>query len=292
MPGQTFSEIRSLLVSAGLAPQHRFGQNFLTDLNLMRKLLRAAEPQSADVILEVGPGTGSLTELLLETGACVIAVELDRGLAELLRGRLGRRENFTLIEADILAHKHEINPEVLRLLSENVPGPGGGRKLIANLPYQIATPLIMELLYSDPPFKSLTCTIQKEVGQRLVAELGSEAYGPLSIIAQTLADVSTITTMPPTAFWPVPKVHSVMVRIVPRCDSEIGRADALPFAKIVQRAFRQRRKMLRRSLRDWDIAEPEAVLAEVGVSSDARPEALSPTKWRRLYSLLKRCRSQ
>src|SRR5262245_9624801 len=169
MPGQTLSEIRSLLAAAGLAPQHRFGQNFLVDLNLMRKLVQRAEVSNADVVLEVGPGTGSLTEILLESGARVIAVEIDRGLQELLHARLGDNPRFTLLRGDALAGKNEINPSVLEALRSTETGPGGARKLVANLPYQIATPLLADLLHVTPPVSRMTCTIQKEVGERLIA---------------------------------------------------------------------------------------------------------------------------
>jgi 16S rRNA (adenine1518-N6/adenine1519-N6)-dimethyltransferase len=146
MPGQTLTEIRQLLDAAGLKPQHRFGQNFLIDLNLMRKLLAAGSPQAGDTILEVGAGTGSLTELLLESGARVIAVEIDRGLSGILRERLGEHPRLTLVQADALSGKNQVNPLVLRLLGERPPEAGGAYKLIANLPYQIATPLLMDLL--------------------------------------------------------------------------------------------------------------------------------------------------
>jgi 16S rRNA (adenine1518-N6/adenine1519-N6)-dimethyltransferase len=172
MPAHSIAQVRQLLDAAGLSPQHRFGQNFLIDLNLMRKLVDAAELSAADVVLEVGPGTGSLTELLLESGAGVISCEIDRGLATLNRERLGDRENFTLIEGDALATKHTLNPEILAALDRvrrasslprgnetdeqagslpypesdsvsptpNCKSPAATVKLVANLPYQIATP--------------------------------------------------------------------------------------------------------------------------------------------------------
>ena len=140
MAGQILSEIRAVLAGAGLAPQHRFGQNFLIDLNLMRKLVDAADLSPADTVLEVGPGTGSLTEILLDRGVRVVAVEIDHGFQAILRERLGTHPRFTLIQADALATKHCVNPLVLKILSEQPPDAGGAYKLVANLPYQIATP--------------------------------------------------------------------------------------------------------------------------------------------------------
>ena len=228
MPGQTLTEIRSLLAGAGLAPRQRYGQNFLNDLNLMRKLVAAAEIGPEDVILEVGAGTGSLTETLLKRGAHVVAVEIDRGLQALLRDRLGKHPRFTLVQADVLAGKHQINPLVLNILNEQQPGTGGGRKLVANLPYQIATPLLMELLCTSPPFERLACTVQKEVAERLAAQPRTAAYGPVSVISQTLAATELIAILPPSAFWPRPKVESIMLTVRPRPANQVDVAIPLP----------------------------------------------------------------
>lgn len=283
MPGQTVSEIRSLLAAAGLSPQHRFGQNFLVDLNLMRKLVQRAELSAADVILEVGPGTGSLTEILLESGARVIAVEIDRGFQEILDNRLARDARFTLLRGDALAGKNHIQPAVLDALRAAEPGPGGARKLVANLPYQIATPLLIELLYVTPAVARMTCTIQKEVGQRLAAAARSPAYGPISVLMQTLADVRTVAHLPPQVFWPAPGVESIMVDIRPHARSAEIAEDAVAFAAFVHRGFQQRRKMLRRIFSDWPPDEAERVFAAVGVSSTQRPEELSPPTWQALH---------
>lgn len=283
MSGQTLSEIRSLLTSAGLAPRHRFGQNFLIDLNLMRKLVEAAEVGRSDVILEVGPGTGSLTEVLLDRGARVVAVEIDHGLQALLRERLSEHPRFTLVQADILASKHTINPLVTSVLDELEPEPGGARKLVANLPYQVATPLLMDLLHASPPMDRMTCTIQKEVGERLAAAPNCGDYGPISVICQTLAEIDLIAILPPSAFWPRPKVESVMLTITPRPPDQIDVDDIEGFVKFVQQGFAQRRKMLRRVVRDWDVLDALAAFDEAGVSSDARPEELSPQRWRAFH---------
>lgn len=288
MPGQTLSEIRALLAAAGLAPRHRFGQNFLIDLNLMRKLAAAAELNAADVVLEVGPGTGSLTEILLDSGARVISVEIDRGLAGVLRERLGEHPRFTLIQADALAGKHEINPLALNVLKEQEPHPGGARKLVANLPYQIATPLLMELLYATPRLERLTCTIQKEVGRRFLAEPETDDYGPVSVITQTLADVEWIATVPPGAFWPRPQVESAMLTIKPRPPERIEVADAADFARFVQRGFLHRRKMLRRAVQEWGLSDAMAAFLKAGLSPEARPEQLSPAQWRAFHRAVPR----
>jgi len=284
MRGQTLSEIRRLLAEAGLAPQHRFGQHFLIDLNLMRKLVAAADLQPTDTVLEVGPGTGSLTEILLDRGVRVVAVEIDRGLQAILRRRLTGHPHFTLVQGDALGGKHRVNPLVLNVLCEQPPQPGGAYKLVANLPYQIATPLLMDLLLVVPRFERLTCTIQREVGERLAGAPRTDSYGPVSVVTQTLADLTLLAILPRTAFWPRPEVESVMLTLWPRPPERVEVDDVPGFVALVQRGFQQRRKMLRRLLRDWE--EPAALRAfqRAGVSPDARPEELPPAAWRALFA--------
>lgn len=288
MAGQTLSEIRALLERAGLTPRKRFGQNFLIDLNLMRKLVASADAMAADVVLEVGPGTGSLTEILLqERGARVVAAEIDRGLAALLRERFADQPRFTLIEGDALASKHVIHPNVLDKLSETPPDTGGTRKLIANLPYDIATSLILNLLLLDHPrVELLACTIQKEVAERFVAAARDEAYGPVSVVAQSLAKTELIATLPPSAFWPRPQVDSAML-LIRRLPSTAVEVDApREFAAFVQAAFQQRRKKIARLVASLEPSEADAVFAKAGVTADRRPEELSPAEWRRFYQVL------
>lgn len=283
MPGQTQSEIRALLAAAGLAPRHRYGQNFLVDLNLMRKLVSAASLRPADVVLEVGCGTGSLTEMLLAADVRVVGVEIDRGFQAILRERLGKQPRFTLIAGDALAGKHQVNPLILRVLAGQTPEAGGDYKLVANLPYDIATPLLLELLYASPRFERMTCTIQREVGQRLRAATGNSAYGLVSIITQTLADIDLIAIIPPKAFWPRPKVESVLLTIRPRPAEEVEVDDVPAFVQFVQRGFLHRRKMLKKAAESWGVPDTWAVFGRAGVSPDVRPEAVSPAQWRALF---------
>lgn len=289
VPGQTLAQIRSLLASAGLSPRKRFGQNFLIDLNLMRKLLAAAEVAPADTVLEVGAGTGSLTEMLLESGARVVAVEVDRGLHAILAERLAGHPKLTLIAADALSAKHRINPLVRQALEAAAPQPGGHRKLVANLPYQIATPLLLELLFGRPPMERMCVTVQKEVGERLVAAARSEPYGPVSVLVQSLAGVRTIATLPPHVFWPAPQVESLMLHITPYPPERLEVQDPAAFARFVQRFFRQRRKMLRRSLREPGDGPTLAALEQAGISPQARPEELTPADWCRVFRGAQRC---
>ncbi len=283
MAGQTLSEIRQLLAAANLAPRHRFGQNFLIDLNLMRKIVAAADLQADDVVLEVGPGTGSLTELLLASGARVVAVEVDRGLHALLCDRLGDEERLTLLLTDVLSGQNSIAPAVLRTLQGQQRGSAGYHKLVANLPYQVASPLLVELLVGTPRLERLVCTIQKEVADRLTAPSNTSAYGPLSVIVQTLARISVLDVIPPTAFWPAPKVDSASVALYPFAEGDVPVDDVPGFLAFVHRGFGQRRKMLRRFLREVGIDEGTA--AQLGIEPNQRPVELAPADWQRLFRL-------
>lgn len=260
---QDITTIRALLDSRGLRPKHRFGQNFLHDPGAMRTILQAAAVHAGETILEVGPGTGTLTETLLEAGARVVACELDRDMAAIIRDRLGAR--ITLVEGDCLQDKHTLNPDLLQAL-------GGPFRMVANLPYAAATPLIASLLESHPACGGMVVTIQREVADRLTARPDTSEIGPLTITAQLLATVERITILKPGAFWPAPDVQSAVVRLVPRTPRP-----ALPanLRAIVDRAFQQRRKQLRNSL-GADFPFP------ADFDPMRRPETLDPAEWIRL----------
>jgi 16S rRNA (adenine1518-N6/adenine1519-N6)-dimethyltransferase len=273
---QTLAEIREMLESRGLAPRKSLGQNFLIDHNLIRKLVDASGVGApgvggvagaggvGDLVLEVGPGTGALTEELLARGCEVVASELDRGLAQLLRERFAQEAvagRFTLVEGDVLATKRSLNAEVVAAL--------GGRPftLVANLPYAAGTPVMIALLVDHPECRGLYVTIQREVADRLLAGPGSKEYGPLAIIAQTLAEVSRVAVLPPECFWPRPEVTSAMVGVVRR-----GRAFAdIPparLAEVAQQLFARRRKQLGSVLgRGFEFPE--------GIDPQSRVESLS-----------------
>jgi 16S rRNA (adenine1518-N6/adenine1519-N6)-dimethyltransferase len=230
--------------------------------------------------------------MLVESGARVVAVEVDHGLCELLRGRFSSAPRLTLIEGDALAAKHRLNAQVVAALASLQPGAAGARKLVANLPYQIATPLLINLLYAEPPLERLCCTIQREVGDRLTAAAGSDAYGPVSVLVQGMARVRRIAHVPPEAFWPRPEVESIMLRITPEPAPDVSAAEAEGLSRLVHRGFAQRRKKLRTSIRDAGLPSTsvDAALEAAGISRDARPEALSPAEWLTFHRALARFR--
>jgi 16S rRNA (adenine1518-N6/adenine1519-N6)-dimethyltransferase len=276
---QTKQQIQAMLDAAELTPKHRFGQNFMIDGNLLRLMARAGELSGEDVAIEVGPGTGSLTEEILAAGCQVVAVEIDHDLARLLRDRLGHHAGFKLIEADALAGKHAINEE---LLGEIAAAKRAGRvvKLVANLPYNSACPLVIELLIAGVDL--LAFTVQREVADRLRAGAGTEMYGPLSVMAQLLSRVEVLRTLPPQAFWPAPKVESALVRM--RREDQLGDR-AGDVSRFVHEVFSYRRKMLRKAMVESGVPEKtaEAAMAAVGVEPTIRPERLTPEQWLRLY---------
>ncbi len=256
-----------MLEERGLSPRHRFGQNFLHDHNVLTKLVDAADLSNGDVVLEVGPGTGTLTEELLERGCKVIACELDRGLADLLEDRLG--DSIQLIRGDCLTKRH-LNADVAVALGDQP------WKLVSNLPYQIASPLIVDLMANYPNCEGEFVTIQLEVAQRLMANVDSSDWGVLSILIQRLADVSLIAKVPPTCFWPPPKITSACVSIKRRETLPSEENDS--FALFVTKLFTKRRKQLGAILgRDQPMPD--------GIDPSVRPATLTIAQLERLWEL-------
>ena len=267
---QTLTEIRTLLEDWGLTPKHKLGQNFLVDHNLITKLVDTSGVQAGDVVLEVGPGTGTMTEELLDRGCEVLACELDADMSGILRERLGGREHFALIEGDCLASKHEISRKIMAKLD------GRAFRLVANLPYGAATPLMLALLTDVPECTGQFVTIQREVADRLMAKPGSKMYGVISVVAQLYAQVELVAKLPKECFWPQPEVASAMVSMVPRVIAADEHIDRKLFAQFCQKLFNQRRKQLGSVLRG-DGALPE------GFDARIRAETLTPEAFLDLY---------
>ncbi len=238
---QTLAEIKELLESRGLRPKRSLGQNFLTDQNLILKLVRSCEVDARSRVLEVGPGTGTLTEALLDTGTSVLSCELDDALAGLLQERLGERSNFTLLHGDCLDGKRALHPEIVRWIGD------AGFKLVANLPYGCATPLLSTLLMHYPQCQIMGVTIQKELGDRLLAQSGTRDYGPLAVIAQATCDIERIAHLPPACFWPRPQVDSSMLVLRRRPEPM---ADPVVLSRVAAALFQQRRKRIGKPLRE------------------------------------------
>lgn len=278
---QTKKEIEAALASADVRPLKRFGQNFLIDGNLMRRLADCAEIQPADRVLEVGPGTGGLTDLLADRAAYVVCVEIDRTLAGIVRDRFADRPHVRIIEGDVLHGKHHLNPEVAAVLAEN-PSGGGAWKLVANLPYQAATPLVMNLLTDYPQVRRLCFTVQAEVADRITADPGGRDFGPLSIVVQMLSTVHVVARLGPHLFWPRPKVDSAMLRLDVHDPPPALAGCVRAFSEFVRAVFDHRRKTLRSALGFViDDAARDRVCACVDASR--RPETFGREEWLMMF---------
>lgn len=264
---QTLTEIRSLLEARGIRPKHRLGQNFLHDHNQLRRIVDAAELDPGDVVLEVGPGTGTLTGELVAASAEVIACELDRDMASIVEDRFGDR--VRLHRGDCLDRRRRLSPEILASIGDRE------FQLVANLPYQSATPLMMDLLVRRPACRSQVVLIQKEVATRLTSPPGDRTYGLISVVAAVFGRVERIGDVPPGCFWPAPKVTSSIVRI--GRGGEHFDVDRERFADLVAELFRTSRKQIGASLLRLDLPVPDEI------DPTRRPESFSPEEFVRIY---------
>jgi len=277
---QTLSFLKRRFEEAGIQPHTKFGQNFLIDLNLLQLLLDSATIGPDDVVLEIGTGTGSLTALLAAQAAAVVTVEIDTRMFQLASEELYRLENVVMLRLDALKNKNRLNPAVLDAIRARlIAAPGRRLKLVANLPYNIATPILSNLLAEDDPPHAMTATIQKELAERITAQPGSKDYGALSIWFQAQCRVEILRIVPPEAFWPRPKVASAFIQITP--DETLRRRipDRKFFHEFVRAMFLHRRKYLRSELLSVvknRLGKPEvdALLAEMNLDAGARAEEL------------------
>jgi len=263
----TRAEVLDLLERHHLRPSRALGQNFVTDPNTVRRIARLAEVGPGDRVVEIGAGLGSLTLALAETGASVVAVEADRYLVPVLRS--------VVSEAGVAVDV--VEADAMRLDWTEVLGDERW-VLVANLPYNIATPLVLDLLADAPQIVRMLVMVQREVAERLVAAPGAKGRGAVSVKIDYWASASTVGRVPPTVFLPTPKVDSALVRLDRRVSPTVD-VDRGALFRIVDVGFGQRRKMLRRSL----AGEVDADCFEAaGVAPSARPEDLSLDEWARL----------
>jgi 16S rRNA (adenine1518-N6/adenine1519-N6)-dimethyltransferase len=265
--------LREVIAKYDLAARRALGQNFLLDLNLTAKIARAAGDLTAGATIEIGPGPGGLTRALLSHGAReVIAIERDArclgALAEIAAAYPGK---LTVIEGDALA------VDCARLGA-------APRRIVANLPYNIATPLIVKWLQQGAAFASLTVMVQKEVADRLIAQPRTKDYGRLSVLAQFLSRPRRLFDLPPRAFVPAPKVTSTVIELLPLPEPAFP-ARLADLERVTQAAFGQRRKMLRQSLRSLG-GDTEALMAAAEITPTARAEELTVAQFAALARAL------
>ena len=282
--------IQQLLASASINPNKKFGQNFLIDLNLMTLLIETASPTKDDLVLEVGPGTGSLSQALAEAAGRVIAVEIDTTLAKIAKMQLAEFDNVEVINADVLKSKHIINPAVIEAVNNHRKNFAGRFMLIANLLYSVATPLMLNLIVSGPHVDSMYVTVQREVAERMAAEPADNHYGILSITMAAAGRVEMIRTLKPAVFWPPPKVHSEMLSFV-RSEEKFKRINDIEiFIEMINLFMQHRRKTLKgctkfargklEKIDDW-----KNIFEKAQIDSQLRPEQLSPEDFIKIANL-------
>jgi 16S rRNA (adenine1518-N6/adenine1519-N6)-dimethyltransferase len=257
------SEIKQILSERGWQLTKSLGQNFLHDQNQLRRIVAAAEVGPADKVLEIGPGLGPLTELLLEKAGHVLAIETDSRLVEFLRGRFSN-PHLELLHADAL--------ELLR----REPRDWSDWKLVANLPYSIASPVLVELAQAPRRPQRMVVTLQLEVARRLMAEADDDDYGVLTLLVQLNYEPRGRFKIPGDCFFPVPEVESMCVALQRRAQPLLSEEQRAPFVKIVKRAFSQRRKMMLKLLKqDWPADKLARAFEELNISPQERAEKLS-----------------
>tara|TARA_R100001143_G_C3329479_1_gene118750 strand:+ start:133 stop:927 length:795 start_codon:yes stop_codon:yes gene_type:complete len=242
-------------------PRKRFGQNFLSDRNIVAKIIQALGAGPQDHVIEIGPGQGVLTGELLASAASVNAIEIDRDLVSMLQQKFAVMDSFTIHESDVL--KTDFNT----LLSAQNPV-----RIIGNLPYNISTPLLFHLLAYLHGIKDMLFMLQLEVVDRLVASPGTKNYGRLSIMLQYFCQIEKLFTVPPGAFSPPPKVHSAIVRLIPKTSDQLVLQNPVTLEKLVRQAFSHRRKTLRNNLKGL-LSDEE--LSALNIDPGLRPENLS-----------------
>jgi 16S rRNA (adenine1518-N6/adenine1519-N6)-dimethyltransferase len=260
----TLGEMRRILMVHDIRLTKSLGQNFLHDGNQLRRILDAAELRDEDRVLEIGPGLGPLTELLLARAGQVLAIEKDRRLVDLLRNRLGAVSGLELVHDDALA--------VVRLQGRD----WRDWKLVSNLPYAVASPILVELALRGSGPERMVVTVQWEVARRLAAVAGQEDYGLLTLLVQARYEVCGWFKVPATCFFPVPEVDSACVILRRRPTPLVPISLLASYERVVKRAFSQRRKMMLKLLRsDWPSGPLASAFASLGLASSVRAEAVT-----------------
>lgn len=291
---QTVTYLQKRLREAGIQPQARFGQNFLIDLNLVELIAKTAELGPRDVVLEVGTGMGSLTQLLAAQAGHVVTIEIDRFLAPMAKEEFEPLGNVTLLQQDALQSKNVMHPLVVETLQDRVSKIKGGRiKLVANLPYNIATPILSNMLDIEPWPVRMVATIQLELAQRIAAEPRCRDYSALSIWIQSQARVEIVRTMSASVFWPKPKVESAILDIRPQTVLRDRLTDRAKFHQLIRGIFTHRRKFLRSALvsavkEQLNKSDVDEILKELELGPDSRAEQLSVEQMIELFDCVQK----
>jgi len=290
---QTVSYLRNRLREVGIEPDKRLGQNFLIDLNLIELLANSAQLGPMDVVLEVGTGMGSLTGLMAPHAGHIVTVEIDAGLSQIAAEELESFSNITMLQQDALRNKNNIHDTVRETVAKKLTTiDKASFKLVANLPYKIATPLISNLLHWETTPSLMVVTIQKELADRLMAVPSTKDYSALSIWVQSVADVELVRDLPPSVFWPPPKVNSAIIRITLQHAKRARLPDLNFYHTFVRSLFFHRRKFLRSVLisafkQQLDKSDVDDVLEDSQFNAKMRAEQLTVEEIRELCELFR-----
>ncbi len=279
------NEMNKFNVRRTVFSKKSFGQNFLVDQNYISKIIGALNPQNGEVIIEIGAGRGALTEVLVETGANIIAIELERNMIAVLRERFAGQTNFRLVEADALT------VDFSELLA-----PGGltcKPKLVANLPFNISTAILQKLIEQRACFSEMILMFQREVVERIMAKVGNSERGFLTVLTEASLTAEKLFDVPPKAFSPAPKVWSAVVRFKPKADVKINNENL--FREIVSASFRQKRKTILNNLKSAppNLREKierrydaQKLLEVAGIEPNRRAETLTVDEWKKICFLI------
>jgi len=260
--------IRKELKEYGFTPRKRWGQHFLVDRNILNKVIRTAQLDQSDIVLEIGPGLGEMTLALARHVKKVIAVEIDPKLVKILKEKTSNFSNIMIVEGDILKIDFE-------QLYDQANQPLKG---VANLPYQISTPLLFRFIESRDLFSSLTLMLQREVAERMMASPGGKDYGPLSIFIQSASVLSIPFYIKPSAFFPPPKVESAVIHMIWKEGPQMASEEEEWFKRVVKGCFSYRRKRLSNALKHANMALPQDLeqrMRRIGIDLERRPETLT-----------------
>jgi 16S rRNA (adenine1518-N6/adenine1519-N6)-dimethyltransferase len=291
-PRQTLSYLRNLFDRHGIRPKNKLGQNFLIDLNLIDLIIRSAELSQRDLALEIGSGTGSLTARLAEEAGAVLSAEIDPSFYELVRDAVREGPHVVLMQVDALKRKNEMNPHLIEALDElQERTHTKNLKLVANLPYAVAVPVISNLLLTNLNFTRMVVTVQWEIAERLMAKPNTSDYAGLAVLVQSLAEVTLVRKLAPGVFWPRPKVASAIVQIDPKpekrahVEGSVGSVQRL--RNFLRDLYTHRRKNLRGALAGMPSGrrskeEVDQKLAELQIDGTTRAEDLDTEQHLRL----------
>lgn len=279
---QTRSYLMQLFEQHGFNPRSDLGQNFLIDLNIIEYVVDHGHIQPNDIVLEVGTGTGGMTTFMAQQAKHVISVEYDQNMYTLASEAIQNYQNVTLLNCDALKNKNNLSPQVLSAIDEQrEANPGSRLKLVANLPYNIATPIISNLVAFDLPWDRMVVTIQYELGLKMSCKPSTSNYGALSVWLQSQCFVKLLKKLGPTVFWPRPKVDSAIVQLTPNPPLKKKIRNRVFFQDFLRRVFQHRRKLMRSTLvgmysKQLSKSEVDSILLEHGIVKEkTRAEELT-----------------